>query len=153
MTDHELLLAISNIMDKKLDARLKPLENTLQSLKEDVQQLKEDVQQLKDDVQQLKDDVQQLKDDVQQTKSDVQQLKAEVHQLKAEMHQFEAEMHQLKLYQENVILPRLQNIESCYMDTYKRYQDGVGQIDAMQTDIDVMKSVLLEHSDRLQKIS
>ena len=146
MTDHELLLAISNIMDKKLDARLKPLENTLQSLKEDVQQLKEDVQQ-------LKDDVQQLKDDVQQTKSDVQQLKAEVHQLKAEMHQFEAEMHQLKLYQENVILPRLQNIESCYMDTYKRYQDGVGQIDAMQTDIDVMKSVLLEHSDRLQKIS
>ena len=139
MTDHELLLAISNIMDKKLDARLKPLENTLQSLKEDVQQ--------------LKDDVQQLKDDVQQTKSDVQQLKAEVHQLKAEMHQFEAEMHQLKLYQENVILPRLQNIESCYMDTYKRYQDGVGQIDAMQTDIDVMKSVLLEHSDRLQKIS
>ena len=146
MTDHELLLAISNIMDKKLDARLKPLENTLQSLKEDVQQLK-------DDVQQLKDDVQQLKDDVQQTKSDVQQLKAEVHQLKAEVHQFEAEMHQLKLYQENVILPRLQNIESCYMDTYKRYQDGVGQIDAMQTDIDVMKSVLLEHSDRLQKIS
>ncbi len=139
MTDHELLLAISNIMDKKLDARLKPLENTLQSLKEDVQQ--------------LKDDVQQLKDDVQQTKSDVQQLKAEVHQLKAEVHQFEAEMHQLKLYQENVILPRLQNIESCYMDTYKRYQDGVGQIDAMQTDIDVMKSVLLEHSDRLQKIS
>ena len=139
MTDHELLLAISNIMDKKLDARLKPLENTLQSLKEDVQQLKDDVQQTKSDVQQLK--------------AEVHQLKAEVHQLKAEVHQFEAEMHQLKLYQENVILPRLQNIESCYMDTYKRYQDGVGQIDAMQTDIDVMKSVLLEHSDRLQKIS
>lgn len=35
MTDNELLLAISDIMDKKLDARLKPLENDIQSIKDE----------------------------------------------------------------------------------------------------------------------
>ena len=59
----------------------------------------------------------------------------------------------LKLQNENDILPRLQNIEACYTSTYNRYKSGVSQIEAMQTDIDVMKSVIREHSEKLQKIS
>ncbi len=86
MTDNELLLAISDMMDKKL----KP-----------------------------------IKDDI----------------------------HMLKLQNENDILPRLQNIESGYTSTYDRYKSGVSQIDAMQIDIEVMKKVLQEHSEKLQKIS
>lgn len=62
-------------------------------------------------------------------------------------------LKKIELTQENDILPRLQNIESCYTSTYKRYQTGVEQIDAMQADIQVMKSVLREHSEKLQKIS
>ena len=86
MTDNELLLAISELLDKKL--------------------------------QPIKDDIQFL-----------------------------------KLQNENDILPRLQNIEACYTSTYNRYKSGVSQIEAMQTDIDVMKSVIREHSEKLQKIS
>ena len=86
MTDNELLLAISEIMDKKL----KPVNDRLKKI---------------------------------------------------------------ELTQENEILPRLQNIEACYTSTYKRYQTGVEQIKAMQADIDVMKSVIREHSEKLQKIS
>lgn len=59
----------------------------------------------------------------------------------------------LKLQNENNILPRLQNIEACYTSTYNRYKSGIAQIEAMQTDIDVMKSVIREHSEKLQKIS
>jgi len=59
----------------------------------------------------------------------------------------------INLTLENDILPRLQNIESCYTSTYKRYQSGINQIEAMQADIDVMKSVIREHSEKLQKIS
>ncbi len=62
-------------------------------------------------------------------------------------------LKKIELTQENDILPRLQNIESCYLSTYKRYQTGVEQIDAMQADIDVIKNVLIEHSKKLQKIS
>ena len=47
---------------------------------------------------------------------------------------------------QNDILPRIQNIESCYTSTYKRYKAGVEQIDGMQSDIDVIKSVIKEHS-------
>ncbi len=54
---------------------------------------------------------------------------------------------------ENDILPRLQNIESCYTTTYKRYQSGVNQIEAMQTDIELLKKVVSEHSEKLKKIS
>lgn len=118
MADNELLLAISDMMDKKLDTRLKPMEDSLQTVKEGLQAVKEEVQTVKEDLQSVKD-----------------------------------EMHQIKLYQENVIMPRLQNIESCYTDTFRRYQSGVVQIDTMQVDIDVMKSVIREHSDKLQKIS
>ncbi len=59
----------------------------------------------------------------------------------------------LKLQNKNDILPRLQNIEACYTSTYNRYKSGISQIDAMQADIDVMKSVIREHSEKLQKLA
>ena len=59
----------------------------------------------------------------------------------------------LKLQNENDILPRLQNIEACYTSTYNRYKSSISQIDAMQADIDVMKSVIREHSEKLQKLA
>lgn len=62
-------------------------------------------------------------------------------------------LKKIELTQENDILPRLQNIEACYTSTYKRYQIGVEQIEAMQADIDVMKSVIREHSEKLQKLA
>lgn len=34
-------------------------------------------------------------------------------------------LKKIEFTQENEILPRLQNIESCYTSTYKRYQSGV----------------------------
>ncbi len=62
-------------------------------------------------------------------------------------------LRKIESTQENDILPRLQNIEACYTSTYRRYQTGVEQIGAMQADIDVIKKVVKEHSDNLQKIS
>ena len=62
-------------------------------------------------------------------------------------------LKKIELTQENDILPRLQNIESCYTSTYKRYQTGVEQIEAMQADIDILRKVVTDHSEKLQKIS
>ena len=62
-------------------------------------------------------------------------------------------LKKIELTQENDILPRLQNIEACYTSTFKRYQTGIEQIEAMQADIDVMKSVIREHSEKLQKLA
>ncbi len=59
----------------------------------------------------------------------------------------------IELTQETRILPRLEEMEACYTSTFNRYQSGVEQIDAMQADIDVIKNVIREHSEKLQKIS
>ncbi len=64
-----------------------------------------------------------------------------------------ADVKNIHLTLENDILPRLREIESCYTATSKRYQSGTNQIEAMQADIDVMKNVIREHSEKLQKIS
>ena len=62
-------------------------------------------------------------------------------------------LKKIELTQENNILPRLQNIEACYTSTFNRYQTGIEQIEAMQADIDVMKKVIAEHSEKLQKLA
>ena len=127
MTDNEMLLALSGLLDEKLE----PVKEDVRTLKEDVSTLKEDVSTLKEDVSTLKEDVNTLKEDVSTLKGDVKTL---------------------KLQNENDILPRLQNIESCYTSTYTRYKNGVEQIEAMQADIDIMKKVISEHSEKLQRI-
>lgn len=59
----------------------------------------------------------------------------------------------IQLTQENEIIPRLQNIESCYTSTYSRYSKSINQFNAIQTDVDILKKVVTEHSEKLQKIS
>lgn len=80
-------------------------------------------------------------------------LKAELEPLKNDLQSTKDEVHQIKLYQENVILPRLQTIESCYTDTYNRYKNYAEKMDAAFADIEIMKKVIAEHSEKLQKIS
>lgn len=63
------------------------------------------------------------------------------------------DVREINLRLENDILPRLQNIESCYTSTYKRYQSGIHQIEAMQADIEILKKVVSDHSEKLKKIS
>lgn len=87
----EDLLAISQLLDTKLDARLKPIENQLKRIEVDLL--------------------------------------------------------------ENNVIPRLNTIESCYTDTYNRYKDYADKIEAAFADIELLKKVVSEHSEKLQKIS
>ncbi len=63
------------------------------------------------------------------------------------------DVRDIRTSMENDVLPRLQNIENCYTTAYKRYQSGINQIETMQSDIDIIKKVVMEHSEKLQKIS
>ena len=47
MTENELLLAISDMMDHKLKAELQPIKNDLQTVKNEVQAVKNDVHHMK----------------------------------------------------------------------------------------------------------
>lgn len=90
MTDNELLLALSDMLDKKLDAKLQPLENDIRNIKLDM---------------------------------------------------------------ENIIKPHLNLLTENYVPAAKRFQDASTQIEAIQSDVDLLKKVITAHSEKLQKIS
>ena len=120
------LLAISQLLDVKLKAEIQPIKNEIQSLKSDVQSVKTELL------------------------AEMQALKAELQAVKASL---EAEIHKIKLFQENVIMLRLNTIESCYLSTYERYKDSTEGYEALQADNEIMKAIIMEHSERLQKLA
>lgn len=120
MTDNELLLAISEIMDKKIEP-----------LKKDINEVKETIN---------NDILPRLG-----------RIEERLDRVEERLDRVEYDVRELKITLENDIKPRLQNIGNCYLTTYRRYQSGVNQIEAMQRDIDIMKEVLVEHSKLLRK--
>ena len=124
MTDNEIINAVANLLE--------PIKSDIQEMKNDIQGLKGDVQGLKGDVQGLKGDVQDLKEDMSEVKTRVKKI---------------------ELTQENDILPRLHTIEACYTTTFDRYRASVEDYEEMKQDISVLKVVVADHSERLQRIS
>ncbi len=88
---NEDLLAISQLLDVKLDARLKLIENRLKCIEIDLL--------------------------------------------------------------ENNVIPRLSTIETCYTDTYNRYKNHAQKMEAALADLEIMKKVMAEHSEKLQKLA
>lgn len=136
---NEDLLAISQVVDTRLDIRLKPMEQDIKELKEDVVVLKEDVVNLKISVSGLEEDVAGLKGNFSTLEADHQTLKDTV--------------HSIKLFQENILLPRLNTIEACYTDTYHRYQRDCDRMETVFDEVDLLKKVVAEHSEKLQKLA
>ena len=59
----------------------------------------------------------------------------------------------IELLLENNVIPRINTIESCYTSTYRRYTNGINQVEALQADMDIVKKVVTEHSEKLIRIS
>lgn len=101
---NEDLLAISQLLDVKLDAKLKPMENDIKSIKDEQTRIKD-------------------------------------------------EQTRINLIIENDILHEINILVENYVPAAKRYQDATSQIEAMQADMDIMKKVISDHSEKLKKIS
>lgn len=142
MSDKELLSAISDIVEAKLEP-----------IKQDIHGLKEEVGSLKEDVSGLKEEVGSLKEDVSGLKEDVSGLQKNVGSLTSRMDSLEKEVRRNSILLENEVLPRVRTIEKIYVDSSKIFMEKAAQIDSMQDDIDIMKVVIQEHSEKLKKIS
>ena len=118
MVDQELLVAISNLLEEKLEIKLQP-----------------------------------IRQDIAELKADVNELKADNKNIHARLDSLEKEVKKNSLILENEVLPRLQTIEQCYVESSKIFMRKSDQIDKMQDDIDVMKIVIQEHGSKLEMIS
>ena len=131
MNNNELLLALSDLLDKKLE----PIHNRLEKIESIIENnILPRLDRIEATIEH--DILPRLKKLELSTENDIL-----------------PRLKKMEVCTENDVLPRLRTIESCYLSTYKRYEAGNDQLDAMQVDIDIMKGVLLDHSEKLQRIS
>lgn len=153
MTNNELLLAISDMMDEKLEKGWQPIRSDIKGLKDDVDTLKMDVKGLKDDVDTLKTDVKELRSNMDILKDNVERLKNNVNMLNADMVIVKNEQARINLMIENEIRYDIRLLVENYLPAAKRYEKSNAWMEAMQSDINVMKGVLVEHSEILRNFA
>ena len=146
------LLAISQLLDVKLKAEIQPIKNEIQTLRNEIQSVKTE---LHGEIQAVKAE---LQAEIQSVKVGLQaeiqsvrtELQTEIQSVRTEL---QTEIHQIKMFQENVMMPRLNTIESCYTSTYNRYRDSVEGYEMLRADNELMKNIIMEHSEQLQKLA
>ncbi len=94
-----------------------------------------------------------LKTQIEPLKKGMENMGQELREVKQEIREVKLKQQQTSIILENDVLPRLQNIEACYTSTYKRYADGVGNLEALEMNMNIVQKVVAEHSEKLQKIS
>ena len=147
MTGNELLLEISNMMDVKIGT----LHQTVRDeMKEMENNLHGEITGLKNE---MRSEISGMKSEIFGMQNEIFGIKNEISGMKSEMSGMKADIRALKMQNENDIIPRLQNIESCYVDTSKRFYMELGQMEDLKQDVDVLKKVVAEHSEQLRKIS
>lgn len=148
MTDKELLLAISSMMDTKLkpiNARIDALEKNLNAR---IDAVEKNLNARIDAVESRINAVESRIDAVEAN------LNARIDAVESRIDAVEmnlnARIDRTNQLLENQVLPRLNEIETCYLSTYERYQQGVEKIEQLQLDVEVIKDVLIEHGERFQ---
>ena len=72
--------------------------------------------------------------------------------LEARMSGLETWQRRFALFQENEVLPRLRNIQECYVSTFRRYKDYSDRMEASFEDLTLVKEDVTEHSGKLNQI-
>lgn len=80
-------------------------------------------------------------------------LQSELQPLKDELRDMKQRIISTALHIENTTDKNIQLLAENYVPAAKQYEKAVPEIEAMQADIEIMKKVITEHSEKLQKIS
>lgn len=131
MSDQELLGAISQMLDEKLD---KMLDEKLDKM------LDEKLDKILD----------QKLDKIFDAR--LKPIEEEIASLKRCFMSLDARLQRVEDFQRDVILPRLNTIESCYLDTYERYVKATERMESAYDDVQLLKKVVEKHSQEIQEL-
>ena len=129
MVDKEMLMAMEELLDKKLN----PLYECTFRLETSMKELKTTVKKLDERVSGLEISVKKLDEQMSGLETSVKKLEAGVKEIKVD-----------KL--ENNVIPRLSTIERCYLDTYRRYVQNNELIEKMVIEVDTLVKTVQGHS-------
>lgn len=121
MTNEELLVAMSNMMDQRLDEKLEPL--------------KKDMSEVKDRVTNIENRVTNIEDRVTNIETQVTKIKNRVTNIELDI--------------ENDIRPGIITLCDAYGKQFDRYSISIESHEKMKTDIEVLKSIVSRHFDLL----
>ena len=129
------------------------LENMQNSLRTEIAETRDSLQSsLRAEIAETRDSLQNsLRAEIAETRDSLQNsLRTEIAETRDSL---QSQLTQINLTLEQNVVPRLNTIESCYVSTYERYSQGINQLESIQSDILVMKDVIMKHSTQLAKIS
>ena len=162
--NQELLLAISDMLDQKLDQKfeteLRPIKDDICELKTDVKELRSDVTELQSDVKELRSDVTELQSDVKELRSDVTELQSDVKEVRSDGRELQSDMtklqenvHGIHLYLENEVDYKISLLAENYVPAAKRFEQSASRTDAVEEDVGTLKTVVAQHSKMLQQLA
>lgn len=73
--------------------------------------------------------------------------------LQEELQPVKDDIREIKLDIENYIKPSIHILAENYAPAAKRFEKASNQLEAIQTDLSIIKKVITEHSGKLQRIS
>lgn len=129
------------------------LENMQNSLRTEIAETRDSLQSsLRAEIAETRDSLQNsLRAEIAETRDSLQSsLRTEIAETRDSL---QSQLTQINLTLEQNVVPHLNTIESCYVSTYERYSQGINQLESIQSDILVMKDVIMKHSTQLAKIS
>lgn len=137
----------------RLEERMDRLEVRVDRLEAEVGALKVKVAELDTKVTELDTKVTELDLKVAELGTKVTGLDTKVAELDEKVDTFGAQVRLTRLEMENIIVPQIQLLSENYVPAAKRYEKASGQIDDMQSDIDIMKHTITRHSEVLQRLA
>ncbi len=127
MVDKEMLSAISDLLEEKLE-----------------QKLEEKLEEKLDE---------KLEEKLSTIKCKIDSMESEINTINRRLDNVEQDVRHIRVVQlENDVIPRISTIESCYLDTYKRYQKSTDKIDGIADDVEILKLTVSEHNGRLAQL-
>ena len=167
---NEDLLAISELLDVKLDSKLKaelqPVKDELRDLnvkvdrmdqrldrvEERLDQVEERLDRMEERQDRMEERLDQMDHEIAEMKQNVGKLSHEIAEVKQSLGRTDREIVNIRLHLENVTDKNIQLLAENYVPAAKRYEKVSSQIEAQPADMDIMKKVIADHSRKLQAL-
>lgn len=144
MTNEELLVAMSDMMDEKIRRSMSDMmDEKIQRSMSDLMDAK--LEPLKNDMTEVKDRVTNIEGQVVDLKNRVTNIEGQVADLKDRVTSIEVDM-------ENVVKPGIVELCTAYHTEYEKYRIVNEDYDRMTSKVGAMETVVSEHSEQISEI-
>ncbi len=156
MVDEQLLSAIGNLMDQKLEhihKEINEMKAYISELKGNVSVLKEDVTVLKEDVSGLKEDIMILREDVERSKDDVICMKYDMSELREDVRVLNNRIIRVEIVLENDINRQVNVLADGHMSNTRKMDQISDDVADMKEKISVLYTISQRNVREIRRLN